>query len=82
MEESVTLVERDGQYFCSCHLLPVKLMSRQVLYLEGCPTQGVADIREVLKRILEHAPESCGDPECQCVHYRAALRDARRIIGT
>lgn len=39
-KEPLRIVHRDGKMFCACHNLPVKLMSRQVLYLEGCPDQG------------------------------------------
>jgi hypothetical protein len=40
-----------------------------------------AQLREVLEALVEHAPESCGDSDCDCLHYKTALSDARSVLA-
>jgi hypothetical protein len=41
-----------------------------------------AGLREALENLLEHAPDDCGDRECGCLYYKAALQHARAVLAS
>jgi len=41
-----------------------------------------AQLRKVLEALIEHAPENCGDSDCDCLHYKTALNDARTVLAS